>query len=93
LTPDNNGAERAVKPFVVGRKNWLFSGSPTGADASCFFFSLIETAKQNDLDPYWYLKWVFDQAAEMKDEINPEKILPWNMDRSLVGKPLQGLVN
>ena len=88
LTPDNNGAERAVKPFVVGRKNWLFSGSPTGADASCFFFSLIETAKQNGIDPYWYLKWVFDQAAEMGEEIKPERLLPWKMDRSLVGMPL-----
>jgi transposase len=88
LTPDNNGAERAVKPFVVGRKNWLFSGSPVGADASCFFFSLIETAKQNDLEPYWYLKWVFERAARMGDDIKPEELLPWNMDRELVGKPL-----
>jgi len=88
LTPDNNGAQRAVRPFVLGRKNWLFSGSPDGADASCFFFSLIETAKLNDLDPYWYLKWVFEQAAIMGAEIRAEALLPWNMDRSLVGKSL-----
>ncbi|MCK5736299.1 MAG: IS66 family transposase [Spirochaetaceae bacterium] len=43
LTPDNNAAERSIKPFIMGRKNWLFSGSPRGADASCFFYSMIET--------------------------------------------------
>jgi len=51
LTPDNNAAERSIKPFVVGRKNWLFSGSPNGAKASSLFYSLIETAKANDLNP------------------------------------------
>ena len=45
LRPDNNGAERAIRPFVCGRRNWLFSGSPAGADASCAIYSLIETAR------------------------------------------------
>jgi hypothetical protein len=83
FTPDNNAAERAIKPFVVGRKNWLFSGSPSGAKASSLFYSLIETAKANDLNPYGYLWWVFDQVAAMGDE---EKLLPWNCNREAVMK-------
>lgn len=55
LTPDNNGAENAIRPFVLGRKNWLFSGSPAGADASCAIYTLIETAKANGLNPWDYL--------------------------------------
>jgi transposase len=86
LTPDNNAAERSIKPFVVGRKNWLFSGSPNGAKASSLFFSLIETAKANDLNPYGYLRWVFDQVAIMTDDYNKEKLLPWNCDREAIGK-------
>lgn len=58
LTPDNNAAEKCIKPFVVGRKNWLFAASPKGAKASSLFFSLIETAKANELNPYGYLKWL-----------------------------------
>lgn len=84
LTPDNNAAERGIKPFVVGRKNWLFSGSPTGAKASCLFFSLIETAKANGLNPYGYLKWIFDQVAIMDADSDREKLLPWNCDREEV---------
>jgi transposase len=71
LTPDNNGAENAIRPFVLGRKNWLFSGSPEGAEGSCFMFSLIETARQNGLNPYGYLVHVFTKAPEIG---NPEKI-------------------
>jgi len=86
LTPDNNAAERAVKPFVVGRKNWLFSGSPNGARASSLFYSFIVTAKANELNPYGYLKWIFDQATVMNDDFDPEKLLPWNCDRDAVMK-------
>ena len=48
LTPDNNAWERSIRPFVFGRKNWLFSGSVQGAKNSCFLFSLIETAKKHN---------------------------------------------
>jgi transposase len=51
LRPDNNLAENAIRPFVIGRKNWLFSGSPGGARASACLYSLIETAKANGLEP------------------------------------------
>ncbi len=86
LTPDNNAAERSIKPFVVGRKNWLFSGSPTGANASALLFSLVETAKANDLNPYGYLKWIFEQTPLLKSEEEFEKLLPWNCDRVEVNK-------
>ena len=86
LTPDNNAAERAIKPFVVGRKNWLFAGSPNGAKASSLFYSLIETAKENNLNPYGYLKWLFDQVAGLKGHNDREKLLPWNCDREKILK-------
>ncbi|MDL2322005.1 transposase [Desulfosarcina sp. OttesenSCG-928-B08] len=54
LKPDNNAAENAIRPFVVGRKNWLFSGGPRGAEASVILFRFIETAKANGLEPYAY---------------------------------------
>jgi transposase len=54
LRPDNNLVENAIRPFVVGRKNFLFSAGPRGAEASCVFYSLIETAKAGWLEtPYW----------------------------------------
>ena len=83
LTPDNNAAERAIRPFVLGRKNWLFSGSPKGADASCFFYSLIETAKANNLNPYGYLELIFRTAPHLT-ESQYENLLPWKVDREAV---------
>lgn len=61
LTPDNNACENAIRPFVLGRKNWLFSGSPSGARASCNLYTLIETAKANGLEPWAYLNRLFEQ--------------------------------
>ena len=56
---DNNLAEKAVKPFVIGRKNWLFSTSPKGADASATAYSIINTAQANDIDIKYYLTNIF----------------------------------
>ena len=67
---DNNRAERSIKPFVIGRKNWLFANTPSGAKASATAFSIIETAKENDLDPYEYLKYVFEKAPNLKENRN-----------------------
>jgi transposase len=61
LRPDNNLVENAIRPFAVGRKNWLFSGSPRGARASAAIYSLIETAKANNLEPYDYLRFLFER--------------------------------
>lgn len=85
LTPDNNGAERSIRPFVLGRKNWLFAGSPRGADASCFFYSMIETAKENGLNPYGYLKWVFETAPWL-EKSDYENLLPWNCEPETVNR-------
>jgi transposase len=63
LRPDNNLIENAIRPFVLGRKNWLFAGSPDGTKASAPFFSLIETAKANSLEPYAYLGYIFEKLA------------------------------
>lgn len=81
LTPDNNLAENAIRPFVLGRKNWLFSGSPAGAVSSCGFYSLIGTAKYHKLNPHTYLMKVFEIASllDIKQEKDFEKLLPWNL--------------
>lgn len=83
LTPDNNAAERIVKPFVMGRKNWLFAGSTTGVDAMCFYYSLIETAKACGLNPYAYLKWIFEKAPLLEDL---SELTPWNCNPEEVNK-------
>ena len=80
LELSNNRAERSIKPFVIGRKNWLFANTPGGAQASAMIYSLIETAKENGLDPYRYLLWVLRNAPQLSetDEAWAEKLLPAN---------------
>ena len=82
LRPDNNLVENAIRPFVVGRKNWLFSGHPRGAEASAFLYSLIETAKANRFKPYLYLRHLFDQLPLAKTEEDYRSLLPPYMDAS-----------
>ncbi len=72
---DNNVAENAIRPFVIGRKNWLFSGTPDGAKASALLYSLIETAKANKLEPYAYLRFLFEKLPTTLPE-GMEKLLP-----------------
>ena len=78
LELSNNRAERSIKPFVMGRKNWLFANTPGGAQASAVIYSLIETAKENGLDPYQYLLWILRNAPQLSetDEAWAEKLLP-----------------
>lgn len=76
LKPDNNVAENAIRPFVLGRKNWLFAGAPKGAEASATFFSLIETAKANSLEPYGYLRYLFTGLLYAQSEADFLKLLP-----------------
>jgi len=80
LRPDNNVAENAIRPFVVGRKNWLFAGAPKGAEASATFFTLIETAKTNGLEPYAYLRYIFEKLPLVESTEDCEALLPWNVD-------------
>ncbi len=84
LKPDNNTAENAIRPFVLGRKNWLFAGAPNGADAAATFFSLIETAKANGLEPYSYLRCLFEQLPLVKDQDGYRGLLPQYIDRDLI---------
>jgi transposase len=87
LKPDNNIAENAIRPFVVGRKNWLFSGSPSGAEASATFFTLIETAKANGLEPYGYLRYLFRQLPIASNKQDYLKLLPQNVNRDNIARP------
>jgi transposase len=82
LTPDTNAIENAIRPFVVGRKNWLFSGSPLGAHASAGLYSLIETAKANGHDPYGYLAYIFDTLPRCQTDAERRALLPYCLDLS-----------
>jgi len=77
LSIDNNRAERAIKPFVIGRKNWLFSNTATGAHASAMMYSLIETAKANGLIPFDYIQHLLEQLPTSPENI--DYLLPWNV--------------
>ena len=80
LELSNNRAERSIKPFVMGRKNWLFANTPGGAQASAVIYSLIETAKENSLDPYRYLLWILQTAPQLSETNKAwaESLLPAN---------------
>ena len=79
LTPDNNEAERAIRPFTVGRKNWVLSGGPRGARASADLYSLIETFKLNALEPYYALRHILTRLpVTPADQLGT--LLPWNID-------------
>lgn len=80
LPVDNNRCENSIRPFVIGRKAWLFSDTPAGANASAIIYSMVETAKANGLDPYAWLRRVMRDlpAAQTVEEI--EALLPWNFN-------------
>jgi transposase len=82
LTPDNNACENAIRPFVLGRKNWLFCKSPEGAESSCGMYSLIQTAKRNGLVPFQYLLALFEKAPFAFSQHDWEKLFPWNIFKS-----------
>ena len=77
LEVDNNFCENAIRPFVIGRKAWLFSDTPAGAEASARLYSLIETAKANGLEPYAYLRRVFTDLPAATTLAEIEALLPW----------------
>lgn len=82
LPIDNNRCENAIRSFVVGRRNWLFSNSQKGAHASAAIYSLIDTAKHNDLEPYRYLKHVLSRVAE--PGIDLSKLLPYHLSAAML---------
>ncbi|PYX84864.1 MAG: IS66 family transposase [Acidobacteria bacterium] len=78
LEIDNNAAERALRAVALGRKNWLFAGSDEGGERAAAIYSLLGTAKLNDLDPEAYLRYVLERIAE--HPINRiEELLPWSV--------------
>jgi len=79
LNISNAQAENAIRPFAVGRRNWLFSDTPRGAKASATCYSLIETAKANGLEPYRYLHDVLQRIAQAETVEDLDALLPWNM--------------
>ena len=87
LAIDNNMAENSIRPFVVGRKNWLFSGTPEGARASALLYSLIETAKANKLEPCAYLRYIFEKLPVAETLEDYEAMLPWNIIREQLASP------
>nr|WP_067625959.1 IS66 family transposase [Alicyclobacillus acidiphilus] len=80
LEIDNNRAERSMKPFVLGRRAWLFSNTPRGATASAVTYSIVETAKENGLNPFAYLQYLFEQLPNMdtSDADAMASLMPWS---------------
>jgi hypothetical protein len=79
LPIDNNRCENAIRPFVIGRKNWLFSDTPAGAHASAVIYSLMQTAKANGIEPYTWLRRVMRELPAAKTVEDVEALLPWNL--------------
>ncbi|MDQ2993834.1 MAG: IS66 family transposase [Pseudomonadota bacterium] len=77
---DNNLLENAIRPFALGRKNWLFAGSPTGAKAGAIFYSLIETCKANNVEPYRYFCSMLNRIRECENEEDYPELLPQYID-------------
>ena len=78
LNIDNNRAERAVGPFAVGHKSWLFANTHSGADASAMLNSLVETAKANGLTPFDYLHYLFKELLSLKLGDDLDHLMSWN---------------
>jgi transposase len=84
LDIDNNAVERAIRPFVIGRNNWIFADTVNGAKASANLYSLIETAKLNGLEPYRYLRHVFTELPRAQTLADIEQLLPWVVDPAYI---------
>jgi len=80
LEIDNNRAERTIKAFVIGRKNWLFSNTPVGAKSSAVIYSIVRTALANGLRVEAYLRWLFERfpKIDIKVEVELDALMPWS---------------
>ena len=76
--PDNNVIENLIRPFAIGRKNWMFSGNVAGAEASAILYSLVQTAKLNGINPFEYLRLVFDKLPYVETREELVALLPFN---------------
>ncbi len=70
----NNRAERSIKPFVIGRKNFLFANTPAGGQTSAIIYSLEETAKETGVDPYQYFTYTLQAAAQLAADGKEDEI-------------------
>lgn len=84
LENNNNRSERAIKPFVIGRKGWLFANSVEGAHAAAAIFSLIETCKYHGVEPYSYFRHVLNELPKCTTLTELEALLPYNIDKKLL---------
>jgi hypothetical protein len=84
LEIDNNRSERALKPFVIGRKNWLFNTSTKGADASSILFSLVQTCKEHEVDVFAYFKFALENIVKSNQEHDIQLLLPYNVNPELL---------
>jgi len=82
LTPDTNFVENSIRPFVIGRRNWLFSGSPRGAHSSATLYSLIETARANSIEPYRYLRHLFTKLPLAQRREDYLALTPQHLDQA-----------
>ncbi len=85
LSIDNNKAENHVRPIALGRKNWLFATSVNGANAIATWYSIIETAKLNGLEPYFYLKYLLTELPiYIHNNTDIEMLMPWSLDKDIL---------
>lgn len=82
----NNTADRAMRPIATGRRNWIFAGSGEGGRRAAAIYTLIETAKLNDVDP---LAWLADKLARLQDHPanRLDELLPWDCRRQPLHRP------
>jgi hypothetical protein len=80
---DNNRAENAIRPFVIGRRAWLFCDTQAGAGASARLYSLVESAKANGVEPHAYLTYLFTHLPSASRVEHFEALLPWNVKNSI----------
>jgi len=81
LEIDNNGVENSIRPFAIGRKNWLFMGSPNGARAGMIFYSLIMTCKENGIEPSAYFNTMLPRLRACKTDADYQALLPFNIPK------------
>jgi transposase len=78
---DTNLVENAIRPLALGRRNWLFAGSVEGAESSCIFFSLLQTCRANEIEPYAYFKVILSEVVNCETKEDYKKLLPQFIDR------------
>ena len=94
VTPNNNAAENAIRPFVIGRRNWFFAGTQKGAETSASLYSLIETAKANNFEPYKYLRYLFEKLPfALSEDDDYRALLPYNLGQTdlVLGHTVSGV--